>query len=87
LDARRKVLEDPIEKTKIYSSKVSKSTPKVKASSSIEELRKKRLERELEERTRTQQVLNPNHKSKHEAEKSYYNSQYNRDFVRKPHGN
>jgi hypothetical protein len=51
----------------------------------IQELRAERMQREMKERSRANAVLNPNAKTKHETEGSYYNSQYNRDAVAKRH--
>lgn len=69
------------------SHRVSKRSAGAPSSSkSIEQLRQERLERELAERNRTQQAVNPSHgnfSDTHDSSKRFYNSQFNPNLVRK----
>ncbi|KAJ3055754.1 hypothetical protein HK097_009407 [Rhizophlyctis rosea] len=95
-DDRRKSLDDPLALMEKYAKRLKKSdkekNPKgasssTSSTSSIESLRAERLKRETAERQRTELLLNP-HLAKtptqHERETTFYNSQFNPDFVRRP---
>ena len=68
------ILQDYLEPKKI--------NKPVQRPTTIEELRKERLEREQKERARVQSLLEP---SRHESQEHYYHSQFNPDAVRKRH--
>lgn len=65
---------------------VSKRSSGPSSSKTIEQLRQERLERELAERNRTQQAVNPslgNVAATHHSSKRFYNSQFNPNLMRK----
>lgn len=96
-EERRKKSEDPMEALRNFmdSRKSSGQPPTshqssvVKKSSSssmtVDQLRRERLERELMERNRTHELLNPSSSAiaaTHNSKKEFYNSQFNPSFIR-----
>ena len=87
-EEKRKKKEDPIELMRTYlegrakepssSSSISKVTKKTGQSKTVEQLRKERIERELQERNRTAALMNPQQNA-HVSDRRYYHSQFNRN--------
>jgi hypothetical protein len=86
-EVRRTYQEDPLTLIqKATGSKVSKqqsSSIDHKRPKTIEELRKDRLERELQERARTRAFIKPQ-KNRHEKQKEFFNAQFHPDLVQAP---
>jgi hypothetical protein len=77
--------EDPLSMFKKASqSKVTKPSHSAKSGpKTVDQLRKERLERELQERNRIKEITIPA-SLRHDKDESFYNSQFNPGLVRKP---
>ncbi len=94
-EEKRRKREDPMEALKQFmesrkssaeppSNSISKKKAATSSSAkSIEQLRQERLERELAERNRTHEIMNPSSVADHSSRKQFYNSQFNPNLIQK----
>lgn len=80
-DIQRKERNDPM-KSVLKSTISVKQVLQVTGKKTIDQLRKERLNREVEERKRVANTLNKNQPTRHESDSRHYNSQFNPEFVK-----